>query len=177
MGALSRLSKSAVVFEHDGREYSLSPLELGDLGELERWLEAAPFERARLRLDALGECATAEERKAIIERAEAESLKAGFHSERSTRDLSSVAGTAYILYLSLRRNHPDVTRRRAEEMLGRRGLIYWQRLLDRASGLTGGAAADSKKNGPAGTSRRTGRRFSGLWRRFTRGRVPRLWRG
>ena len=135
MTKLSDAAKAPLSITHEGREYTLSPLELGDFAELERWLQVLPYDLAARKLTALGKQATPEVRKDILADAKAESSDSAVWSPGFGRKLASLEGTAYLLYLSLRHAHPDITRENAGRLILMGDIEEWQRRLDVISGL------------------------------------------
>jgi len=136
MAKLTDAAKAVLMFDFEGREYRLSPLDYKDLGELERWVETLPYERARRKLEALGDMATPEMKKQIIADAEAIAQTSGIESETYVRAIATLTGTAYCLYLCLRHEHPDITRDIAASIVTIDKLVEWQERIDRVSGLS-----------------------------------------
>ena len=136
MTKLKDAAKAVLMFEHGGREYRLSPLELDDLAELERWVETLPYDKARRKLVALGDMATPEMRDKILADAEATANAAGISSPYFVNAIGSLEGTAYCLYLCLRAAQPDITRKDASAIITIKTLTAWQERIDKVSGLT-----------------------------------------
>jgi hypothetical protein len=79
----------------------------------------------------------------------------GARGEEAKRDMASFEGIGFMLYLSLRKDHPGVTREDCRAMLTMRTLEQWQAELDRISLLEDTAS----KKVPAPTAALTGRGF------------------
>lgn len=141
MANLSDATKAPVTITVDGKVWTLAPLELRDFGEIERWLEVLPFEKARRKIAALGEAATPEICKPIIEQAEAESKKATLQNPKALQMIATLEGTAFLLWMSLRKAQPEVTRDEASRLISAETLEVWQSTLDKVSGL----APESKR--------------------------------
>jgi len=135
MGKLADAAKSPLTVRIDGRDYILSPLELADFGELERWLETLPYERARRKITALGEVMTPELRDAILKEADDASKRSGFGHSDNTKFLSTIEGMGFLLWLSLRKRQPEITREDALHLVSLESVTEWQQKLDRLSGL------------------------------------------
>ena len=135
MGTLGTATKAPLTVEVEGKKYTLSPLELGDFGEVERWLEMLPYEKARRKIAALGEVVTPEIREAIIALADAQSQASSFGDAKSSQVLTTVEGTGYLLWLSLRKCHPEITREAALHLISLDSIAEWQKMLDKLSGL------------------------------------------
>ena len=135
MGTLADAAKSPLTITVGGRDYVLSPLELADFGELERWLETLPYERARRKILALGEVMTPELRDAILKGADEESKRSGFGQAKNAEFLSTIEGMGFLLWLSLRKRQPEITREDALHLVSLESVTEWQQKLDRLSGL------------------------------------------
>ena len=136
MAKLTDAAKAVLMFDFEGREYRLSPLELDDLAELQRWVETLPYDRARRKLEALGDMVTPEMRDKVIADADETAKAAGISSPYFVTSISSLEGTAYCLYLCLRAAHPDITRKDASKIITIKTLTEWQARIDKVSGLT-----------------------------------------
>jgi len=139
---LADASAAVMVIKHRGEEYRLSPLTVADLGELERWIETLHIERARRRITAWGDDITPEQRDKIITAAEEAAAKSTALSADFAQSIMSIEGTVYLLYLSLRNAHPEITREMAAAMVKPGELEKWQDRLDKISGMSGDGDAD-----------------------------------
>ncbi len=143
MAELSDATKAPATITVDGKEWRLSPLEIRDFGEVERWLEVLPFERTRRKIAALGEVATPELIQKMLAAAEAESKSMGLASigtagesdDAVTRALNSLEGVQLLFYLSVRKAHPEVTREAASGLMQAEIIDDVRGVLDRVSGL------------------------------------------
>lgn len=96
MNELCELTAAEIVCSIGGTEYRLSPLTAGDFGELERHLL-----HQQLRNRGLAPCRS----------------PGAWTLDDLAAWLETPAGQAQALWLGLRRNHPGVTRQKAEELL------------------------------------------------------------
>lgn len=135
---LKKAAAAALVIEHGGQEYRLSPLTVADLGELELWAQTLPIERARRRIVAWGDDISPELQADILREAE----KQAADITAMTVDFASIEATAYLLYLSLHKTHPDITRAAAASLIQPKDLETWQGWLDKVSGMSGDGDAD-----------------------------------
>ena len=143
MADLSNATKAPATITVDGKEWTLSPLEIRDFGEVERWLEVLPFERVRRKIAALGEVATPELVKQMLDAAETESKSMGLASiatangadDAVTRALNSLEGVQLLFYLSVRKAHPEITRDEASALMKADIIDDVRGVLDRVSGL------------------------------------------
>ena len=156
MTELREAAKAALTIKHKGREYRLQPLELDDLAEAEQHVSAIPFERARRQMEALGDQLTDEARKMILDIATKAAEQCSITSAAFMRFISSVEGTAYLMWLSLRRSHPDITREAAASLIDLANLDEWQKLLDKVSGLTAETGSPNPTQSPAPPDQQTG---------------------
>ena len=135
-GTMSEATKAPLTIEVGGREYILSPLELDDFGAAEKWMEMLPYDRARRKIAALDEVATEARQEKILAEADAESAALRFGTEAANARLSTIEGTGYMLWLSLRKRQPEMTKEDALHMISVDSLDEWQAALDRVSGLS-----------------------------------------
>jgi len=136
MGTMSDATKATLTVKVGGREYILSPLELADFGEAERWMEMQPYDHARRKIAALGEVATEARQEKILAEADAESAALQFGTAAANARLSTFEGVGFLLWLSLRKRQPDMTKEDALHLISVDSIEEWQAALDRVSGLT-----------------------------------------
>jgi hypothetical protein len=74
-------------------------------------------------------------RMAILERAETAKSESGFYAERSQRVLCSLRGVAYLLWLAIRKQHPDFSREATIRLLNEQNLDIIKEKLDEVNGL------------------------------------------
>ena len=135
MGTLATATKASLTVEVEGKKYVLSPLELGDFGDVQLWLENLSYEKARRKIKALGDIATPEMQERIIAKADEESNAVTIGDAKSSEILATVEGTGYLLWLSLRKCHPEITREAALHLISLDSIAEWQKMLDKLSGL------------------------------------------
>lgn len=92
--------------ELGGQTYLMSPLTDGDFEQLNNWLRSGVIQMAR---QSLTPDMLAEEREETLAVAMREARKMSYLSEAGRASLASIDGTAQLLWLGLRRNHPALT--------------------------------------------------------------------
>jgi len=132
---LAEITGSSFDFEHEGKIWRMSPIEPMDLGELETHLQKLPFERMRDRVESLGDACTEELRARMYETAVAEAEKLTYTSYAAAKFMNSIPGVAFLLWLSLRKNHQDLTLKDCTRMLTLKNLDQFKEKLDEVSGL------------------------------------------
>ncbi len=125
MSDLSKMAGKPVVLSIGGEDYAFSPLTLDDYAELEAWLASDKMDRA---LKALGPNITSEERVEIVVR---------LSDEVSAREVSKVAqsmrGNRQLLWYSLRKRRPEITREEAAALVNLDNLEQMTALVDSLS--------------------------------------------
>ena len=135
MSKLGTASKAPFIFVVGGREYQLAPTEIADLGEFEKWLEVRPFEAARKQMKALGDMLTPEATSIILEGAQKAADNSAIDTLSYAQRMASLEGTIYMMWLSLRKNHPDITREEVGAFVTIDNLQEWQDRLDQVTGM------------------------------------------
>ena len=147
MGECATMTAACMTVTIDGREWTLSPVTLEDLGMLERWIESRPIRMVQSALDGLAD----RERQYLLALAFGESIKrqTTLGTESGRGELESIESVAYLFWLSLRVRHPDVTREVAARMLRTDNVELIKAALDKASGLQDAAriTAEGPSNG------------------------------
>lgn len=90
----------------DGKDYLMSPLTDGDFEQLNNWLRSGVIQMAR---QSMTPDMTSEEREETLAVAMREARKMSYLSEAGRAALASVDGTAQLVWLGLRHNHPNLT--------------------------------------------------------------------
>lgn len=88
-----------------GKTYRMSPLTDGDLGELERHLQTRAFAVAKANLEGL----SPEDRRTLLRVAYDTAYRVTLNSPEASAFMRGLEGAAYLLWLGLRHNHPDLT--------------------------------------------------------------------
>lgn len=136
--SLQELTKSPVYLEIDGKQLRLSPLEIGDLGEITSYLENKVYVHTRNKLRVLGDAITAEERHRILSDADAMVLKLKEPDSPEARaTLESPDAIGFMLWLLLRRESPSITQAEASAMVTRENIKAVTDAIERASGQAG----------------------------------------
>jgi hypothetical protein len=102
-----------IVFS-DGSEYLFAPLNDRDTDTIDQWLQSHFIEVARKSLTAT---ATPQEREETLLLAMREAQKINFLTMDGVESLATLNGMTFICWLSLRKNHPDVTQEQLREKL------------------------------------------------------------
>lgn len=110
-------------FELGGKEYRFAKIDLGMMADFETTLSLRQLQRS---LKALGENASHEERARVIQsfRISATDLSAGVYSAEGVR---------LLLYLSLKRNHPEITEEEVGRLVTIQALPELRALIDKLS--------------------------------------------
>jgi len=127
MSELSDMTGASRPVRLGGAEYFLSPLSLGDFAEFDAWAEEEFWRRTQERVARMPEGL----RERLLEKAY-ERLGDG---DVSVDAMMTVAGTARLVWLSLRREHPDVTPEQTAELVTLETRKRVQATLDRLNGL------------------------------------------
>lgn len=133
-----------------GKEYRMSPLTDGDFEELNNWLRSGVIQMAR---KSLTPGMTTEEREETLAVAMREARKVSYLSDTGRAAMTTVEGTAYLMWLGLRRNHADLTPEQVREALFNDGdsiltmLKVWEEinLGESSSGLLAKVQRSRKK--------------------------------
>lgn len=97
-----------------GQTYLMSPLTDGDFELLNNWLRSSVIQMAR---DSLSPDLTAEEREETLAVAMREARKMSYMSEAGRTTLASIEGTAQLIWLGLRKNHPNLSAEEVRELV------------------------------------------------------------
>lgn len=136
IGELTRITKTPMELEHNGETYILAPLEVSDLGRIEVWIAELPLRKAKRQLLALGDVVTEEVTTRVLNDALAKSdSQINISSDEAQAELNSLAGVGFLLYLSLRKNHPEIEEQDALDMLTMETLSDFKDTLDLANSL------------------------------------------
>lgn len=140
MSKLTELAGTPQVVNLKGTDYSLSPLTLGDWGQVDTWVENQSFLAAHRLLKAAGETAP----EAIKEKIWADALAGAKQGISSNSALTTFQGTAFLMFLSLHHCHSGLTLSQVLTLVEDCELSQLQGLLDRVVG-----ASDEVKNSPS----------------------------
>lgn len=134
MDGLARVSGAPTYLDIDGVRYEISPLAVRDFGAIEQRLLQVRKQRFLDSLEGLSD----EDRRFLLEKWYSD-LKTGNSISPSevSRWIDSVEGTAFSVWLCIRKGHPDVSLKTVEDYLEREGdkaLAKLQQLRDQATG-------------------------------------------
>ena len=140
MSELTDMTAAARPVRLCGKEYLLSPMSLGDFAEFDAWAEEQFWQKKQGRVARMPE----EMRAKLLERAFDE-----FDEARvSVRAMMTIAGTARLVWLSLRKCHPAVTPEQAAELVTLETRVMVQATLDKLNGLESDAKGGEGKPDP-----------------------------
>ncbi len=142
MATLAEATQAPTTIKIGDKAYRLSPLTLFDYGVVDKWLTMLPFERAAGKMAAMGDALTQTMQDLFLAQAEEESKAAGIGHESAASGLSTVEGTAMILWLSIKKEYPEITRQAAAELISADTLEDWQKALDDVSGMSSSSDDD-----------------------------------
>lgn len=97
----------------EGKDYLLSPITMSDLKELERYVQDEAIEGVKKHVEGL----PLEVGARLIEKAYEEKLKRQIGTSAFNQAVASLSGSIYLLWLSIRKKHKDVTLDKASELL------------------------------------------------------------
>jgi hypothetical protein len=106
------ITASPSEIEIGGQVYRISPLRDRDFGEFERWVQDRYLDVARRNLEGLNETDKVTLLKCAYEKAASLSIS----SPESLKLMTTIDGAAMLMYLSLRREQPDITYNKAIEL-------------------------------------------------------------
>ena len=130
-----------------GEEYVFSPINLLDIGIMQDWWQEKPLSDCQERLSKYPELYSAEQRETEIAKAKAEyeerkRVRNGLEIDREiidrcgasfTTEFSSPEALAKLVYLSVRKNRPNVTEAEAAAIVSIEGVAAMQEMLDAIS--------------------------------------------
>ena len=159
---------------------TVSPLSLAMLGELQEWAEYQPLARAQREVarfaglydEAMRKSVISEARKEMLARRkvregrEEDDAKRERFSHQLSSTINSLDGTAKLLWLMVRKSHPEITEDWIREAIELIGLESVQQAMDDVSAKQPDpldAIAEKKTTG----WKRIGATCSAIWRRLT----------
>ena len=109
------MSAAPLSLHFDGREYRMSPVTDADMGEIERWVQSHILRVARESLD---DDTPESDRRIVIDSAMQKSAMVNLATPDSIMQMNSLQGLTRLYWLGLRKNHPDITIREVEQLMG-----------------------------------------------------------
>ncbi len=138
MSNLPDMAGAAAEIELDGKTYLMRPLSIDEFAQFERWVDDAPIRQAARNLDGLPlDLQTKmlqQAQEAASAASEVDSVK---RQARIISQMMSMSGISYLIWLSLRREQPDLTLETVSQMLTMDKLPYVQQRLDEINGFSG----------------------------------------
>ena len=137
MTNLPDMAGAAAEIELGGKTYLMRPLSIDEFAQFERWVDDAPIRRAARNLDGLAP----ELQTQLLEYAQAEASTASQDNPekrqgRITAQMTSMSGICYLIWLSLRREQPELDLQTVSQMLSLDKLPYIQQRLDDINGFS-----------------------------------------
>jgi len=102
---LADITAAPSTLEMGGKVYTVSPLQDRDYGEFERWVQDRYLDVATRNVDKI----PSENREAFLQHAYDTAAEITIHSDRALSLMVTVEGSAFLLWLSVRRDHPEAT--------------------------------------------------------------------
>ena len=137
MTNLPDMAGAAAEIELGGKTYLMRPLTIDDFAQFERWVDDAPIRRAVRNLDGL---APDLQTKMLQQAQEAAGRASEDNPEkrqgRITAQMTSMSGICYLIWLSLRREQPELDLQTVSQMLTLDKLPYVQQRLDEINGFS-----------------------------------------
>lgn len=97
---------SVPIVLEDGTTYQFSPLSDRDLAELDAWLQSKVIQIAR---QSLTPDLSQKERDETLSLAMREASNVSFLTKAGQTQLATISGMVHLLWMSIRKNHPDVS--------------------------------------------------------------------
>ncbi len=118
------------------KTYLMRPLSIDDFAQFERWVDDAPIRQATRNLEGL----TSELQMKLLQQAQEAASRAtqgdpDARQIRITDQMSSMGGVSYLVWMSLRREQPELTLEAIAQKLTMGSLPYVQQRLDEINGL------------------------------------------
>ena len=127
MSELSDMAGASRPVVLGGKEYYLSPLSLGDFAEFDAWAEEQFWRKTEQRVARMPEGL----RATLLERAYSEIDEGAI----AVNAMITIAGTARLVWLSLRKRHPELTPAQAADLVTLDTRQRVQAILDRLNGM------------------------------------------
>jgi len=118
---LPQITAAPSEIDFEGKTYRLTPLADQDFGEFQRWMQDNYIDLAKRNLDGLSEA----DRSSFLAHAYDEAAKLTLDSPETLRIMRTVDGAAKLLWLSLRREHPELTFQDAKVLCTKVEFVKW----------------------------------------------------
>ena len=137
MTNLPDMAGAMAEIELGGKTYRMHRLNVDDFAEFEQWVDDIPIRQAARNIDILPPDLQMKMMQQAQDTAsaasEADPIK---RQERIKSQMMSMGGIGYLIWLSLRQDHPDLTRKTAVGMITLDNLPYVQQRLDEINGFS-----------------------------------------
>ncbi len=148
MTNLPDMAGAAAEISLNGKTYLMRPLSIDEFAQFERWVDDAPIRQAVRNLDGLSPDL---QTKMLQQAQEAASQASQDNPEkrqgRITAQMTSMSGISYLIWLSLRREQPDLSLEAVSQMLTLDKLPYVQQRLDEINGFSGPSRKRASRKG------------------------------
>ncbi len=137
MTNLPDMAGAAAEIELGGKTYRMRPLSIDEFAQFERWVDDAPIRQAVRNLDGL----SPELQTKMLQQAQEAASRTSQDSPekrqgRIAAQMTSMSGISYLIWLSLRREQPDLSLEAVSQMLTLDKLPYVQQRLDEINGFS-----------------------------------------
>ena len=138
MTNLPDMAGAAAEIELAGSTYRMRPLSLDDFAEFEQWVDDVPIRQAARNLEGL----SPELQLKVLQQAQETASRVRDvdpvkRQHRISSQMMSMTGICFLIWLSLRREQPELTRKEVSQMLSFDNLPYVQQRLDALNGFSG----------------------------------------
>lgn len=136
---LDKVTGSGFKIKHEGKEYTLSPVSVGALGEFVGWAKNLPFDDLAERVEQIEKhglpCSDEMKEGWVQEAVELSKELEHINKPACQALMQDIRGVRFILWQSLKVKHPDMTQELAESLVTVEALQGIQAKLDNVSGL------------------------------------------
>ncbi len=154
MTNLPDMAGAAAEIQLNGSTYLMRPLTLDEYAQFERWVDDAPLRQILRNLDGL----SAELQMTMLARAHEQAQQALKDSPESRQDritaqMKSMTGICYLIWLSLKREQPDLSLQAISQKITLDKLSYIQQRLDDINGFSSPSPKRTSPKAPRKRSR------------------------
>jgi len=145
---VSAMTAQGVPIVLKGKEYTLSPLGVNELGVLEKWMCNRQLAQLQEQFAQFPDLFPQELRKTLVLEAVREGQEMSLTKSATMERLQSIEAIRVIVWLSLRKCHPEVTQAGVFDLVEIGDLENLKGAIDRVSGLAD--SGDKDKDGASG---------------------------
>lgn len=140
---LSAMVEGSLDWPVDGKIYKLDPIKIKEMGSFTQWVENKYIQD----MIKISESLPQDKSTDFLTKALKEKPSGIELTERVSKAMSTLEGTKELLFLSLRKNHLDMTREKLDEIVTFKNIRLAQDLLDSVSGFTQKKEDEKKADG------------------------------